>query len=196
VTTPLAPDFQSALSALTEALRSLEQPAALIGGLAVIARGVPRFTIDIDAIVQAEGLDVDRLWSALRNTGFQPCVDDAAEFARQRQVLLLRHTASGMPVDVSLGWLTFERETIDRATPVDLGGVWIPVALPEDLVIFKAIAWRDVGKSDITELIVRHHSQIDMERVRRALTQFYEILEIPERLADFEQLVSEALAQD
>jgi len=61
-----APDFRPALEALSRALAALDSPAMLIGGLAVIARGVPRLTIDIDAVVQAEGLDVDRIWAVLR----------------------------------------------------------------------------------------------------------------------------------
>ncbi len=44
------PDLRAALAALASALRSIDKPAMLIGGLAVIARGVPRVTIDIDAV--------------------------------------------------------------------------------------------------------------------------------------------------
>ena len=38
---------------------ALGQPAMIIGGIAVIARGVPRHTIDIDATVAAANLDFD-----------------------------------------------------------------------------------------------------------------------------------------
>jgi hypothetical protein len=190
-----APDIQSALSALAAVLRALRHPAMLIGGLAVIARGVPRFTIDIDAVIRAEGLDVDRLWGVLRNSGFEPRVENAAEFARQRQVLLLHHPASGMPVDLSLGWLAFEEDAIARATPVDFGGVCLPVATPADLVVLKAVAWRGIDRSDITELVVRHHSDMNFDLIRNTLAGFFEVLDEPERLREFDQLVADALAQ-
>ena len=189
------PDFRPALAALSRALAALGRPAMIIGGVAVIARGVPRLTIDIDAVVHSEGLDVDRLWAVLRDSGLEARVTDAAEIARERLVLLLRHLTSGVTVDLSLGWLNFEREAIERATAVDLGGVRVPVATPEDLVVLKAVAWRGIDKSDITELIVRHHPDMDFERIRTTLAQFFEVLEIPERLVEFDRLVSDALKE-
>jgi hypothetical protein len=51
----------AALAACARALRRLARPAMIIGGLAVIARGVPRQTVDIDATIWAEGLDVDTI---------------------------------------------------------------------------------------------------------------------------------------
>jgi hypothetical protein len=191
-----APDLQAALSALANVLKTLGRPSMLIGGIAVIARGVPRLTVDVDAVIQAAGLDIARLWQVLRDSGFQPRVDDAEEFATERQVLLLRHAASGIPVDLSLGWMTFEEAAMARATPVDLGGVRLSVAVPEDLVVLKAVAWRNLDKSDITELVVRHHAGMDFDRIRSTLAAFFGVLEIPERLAEFDQLVSEALHQD
>ena len=191
-----APDIRPALAALSSALAALDRPAMLIGGLAVIARGVPRLTIDIDAVVHAEGLDVDRLWAVLRDSGLEARVADAAEIARERLVLLLRHRASGVTVDLSLGWVQFERDAMARATTVDLDGVRIPVATPEDLVVLKAVAWRGLDRSDITELIVRHHADMDFQRIRTTLAQFFEVLEIPERLAEFDRLVSDALQDE
>lgn len=41
------PDLPGALAALAAAFRDLDRPAMLIGGLAAIARGIPRQTIDI-----------------------------------------------------------------------------------------------------------------------------------------------------
>ena len=193
MTQSATPDFRSALVALAGALKSIGRPAMLIGGLAVVARGVPRLTIDIDAVVDAEGLDVDRLWEVLRDSGLEARVIDAATLARERLVLLLRHSASGVTVDLSLGWMPFEREAMERATTVDLGGVPVPVATPEDLVVLKAVAWRGVDKLDITELIVRHHSEMDFQRMRSTVAGFYELLEVPERLAEYDLLVSQSL---
>jgi len=55
------PDLPGALAALAEVFRALHRPAMIIGGLSVIARGIPRQTIDIDAVVQGEGLAFDAL---------------------------------------------------------------------------------------------------------------------------------------
>lgn len=192
---PATPDLPAALAALAGAFRHVGRPAMIIGGLAVIARGVPRQTIDIDAVIRADGLDIDTLIAAFGAAGFAPRVPDAAEFARQRQVLLLRHGASGVPLDLSLGWLPFEWDAIARATPVDLAGVTLQVATPEDLVVLKAVAWRDRDRGDIERLIVRHADAIDLQRVREVLSRFLEVLGESERLPAFEALVRRALDQ-
>ena len=103
-----------ALKALAAALGVLGQPAMIIGGIAVIARGVPRLTIDIDATVAAADLDLGQVVATLATHGITPRVADAVDFARTHQVLLLRHEPTGTPLEVSLAWLPFEIEALAR----------------------------------------------------------------------------------
>jgi len=58
-----------AMACLERALSSLGRPHMLIGGLAVIARGVARNTDDVDATVWAADLDVKDLVRALSEEG-------------------------------------------------------------------------------------------------------------------------------
>jgi hypothetical protein len=185
----------AALRALAGALRELHAPAMVIGGIAVIARGVPRQTVDIDAAVWGEGLDVDGVAAVLGRHDLIPRIDDALAFARERQVLLVRHGPSGTPVDVSFAWLPFERAALDRAEPFDFAGVVIPVAQPEDLVVYKAVAWRERDRSDIERLLLRHAGVVDLDRVRGLVRQFADALDEPERVDQFEALVRRALGR-
>jgi hypothetical protein len=181
-----------ALADLAGALRTVGQPAMIIGGIAVIARGVPRDTVDIDATIWAEHVDIEHLFSILEAHGIVPRIPDARSFARLHQVLLLRHASSGTPLEVSLAWLPFEREALGRATMVDFGGVNVPVAQPEDLLVYKAIAWRDRDRADVERLLVRYARSIDLQRVRSLIEEFARVLEAPERLAEFEAIVRRA----
>jgi len=47
-----------ALAAVQAALDQVGAPAMIIGGMALIARGIPRLTRDIDATVWGEGLEL------------------------------------------------------------------------------------------------------------------------------------------
>jgi hypothetical protein len=179
----------AALGAVAGAFRELGVPAMIIGGVAVIARGVPRQTIDVDGTVWAEALDLDRLFDALRGHGLIPRIADARDFARQRQVLLLRHEASGTPVEVSLAWLPFEREALERATVEDIAGVSVPVASAEDLIIYKTVAWRDRDRSDVERLLVLYGSGVNLDRIRSIVGEIASVLDEPGRLAEFEAIV-------
>jgi hypothetical protein len=182
-----------ALRALAAALDALRQPAMIIGGIAVIARGVPRQTIDIDATVAAADLDLEQVVETLAAHSITARIDDALVFARAHQVLLLRHGPTGTPLEVSLAWLPFEMEALERATVVDFGGVRIRVATAEDLVVYKAIAWRDRDRGDIERLLLRHRKAMNFTRVRALVGEFGAAMDEPDRLHDFDALVRRTL---
>ncbi|MEA2564123.1 MAG: hypothetical protein QOH06_5627 [Acidobacteriota bacterium] len=165
----------------------------IIGGMAVIARGVPRLTVDVDATIWGADVELLDLFEILAKQGIVPRVRDALEFARERQVLLLRHDPTGTPMEVSIAWLPFEREALENATPVEFAGVQVPVALPEDLVIYKALAWRDQDRSDIERLFVLHGKGMDLEKIRGLVSEFARILGEPQRVEEFEALLRRAL---
>jgi hypothetical protein len=183
----------SALAATAAALESLPTRSMIIGGIAVIARGLPRQTIDIDATVWAESIDPETLLQAFAQHLLLPRIGDALDFARRHQMLLLRHEPSGTPVDLSLAWLPFEREALQRSTVVDFGGVSIHVAAPEDLIVYKAVAWRDRDRSDIERLLTRYRGEVDLDRIRALVREFALALDDPHRVDEFEALVVRAL---
>src|SRR5262249_30358425 len=65
VVSPLGDPLLGAMAALRTALLEVGEPHMLIGGTAVILRGVARVTDDIDAAVWAEHLDVEHLLAVL-----------------------------------------------------------------------------------------------------------------------------------
>jgi hypothetical protein len=152
----------------------------LIGGVAVVARGVARLTDDVDATVVGAELDLDAAITILSRHGIIPRIADATRFARQSQVLLLRHVPSDTPLDLSLAWLQFELDAIERAERLDLSGVDAPVATAEDLLVYKAIAWRPRDRDDIERLMAAGHS-IDLVRVQATVEELAEALDEPER---------------
>lgn len=162
----------------------------LIGGLAVIARGAPRHTTDVDATVWAPGLDISRALAAFQDQSIVPRVANVQEVAAQAQILLLTHPPSAVDLDVSLAWMPFEEEALDAATPVDFGEkLMVPTARPEDLVIYKVVPWRERDRTDIERLLLRHGDTIDLGRVRRHVRQLAELLENPERADEFEAIL-------
>jgi hypothetical protein len=183
----------SALAALASALKSSPAPSMIIGGIAVIAYGVPRQTIDIDATVSAARTNLNELVELFAKHDIQPRIEHALRFAQERQVLLLTHVPSGVPLDVSLAWLPFEEEALGRARRIDFGGVWISVASPGDLIVYKAIAWRERDRTDIERLLISRFDEIDLDYVRARVREFAEVIEDPERPGRLELLIQQAI---
>jgi hypothetical protein len=160
--------LEGALAALATALGTIGAPWMIIGGPAVIARGVRRMTTDIDAAVRGDAVRVDQLLDAFARSGIEPRIDDAAAFARRNLVLLLRHRATGVELDVSLSWTAFEHDALASATPARFGTVRVPMATAEALVVFKSLAARPQDIEDATTLLLLH-PEIDLARVRTAV---------------------------
>lgn len=184
--------LREALSDLRDAMTGLGCPAMIVGGLAVIARGVPRLTTDIDATVWGSDITLDRLLDELALHRIVLRIPEGREFAQRRQVLLLLHRPTGTPLEVSIAWLPFEEEAIRRATLVDFGGVVVPVAQAEDLIVYKSVAWRDRDKDDVERLLTLHHRDIDLDRVRALVRDFADALGEPGRIEEFAAILDRA----
>ena len=86
----------------------------LIGGLALQRWGEPRETVDVDlTLLTGFGGEEQFIQKLLKQ--FQGRVEDAAEFARTRRVLLLR-SGSGVGIDIALGALPFEESAVARSS--------------------------------------------------------------------------------
>jgi len=181
-----------ALRALTQSFDELGSPSAIIGGVAVIANGVPRATVDVDATVSAQAVEPEQLAAALARHDIVPRIDNAVEFARSRHVFLATHRPSGVSVDVSLAWLPFEEEAIAAAVTCDFAGVRIRVPRPEDLVIYKMVAARPRDLDDVENLLLVHGRAMNLGRVRAVVADFAAVLEDAERPAALERLLREA----
>lgn len=116
-------------------------------------------------------------------------IENAVAFAGSNRVLLLRHEASGTSVDLSLGQLGFEKDTVRRARRLVAFGTTIPVASPADLVILKAVAGRPHDYADIFTLLDAN-PRLDLARVRRIVGEFAEALEAPDLRDELEAVLA------
>ncbi len=181
--------LERAIRALAAGLERSKRPSMIIGGVAVIARGVPRLTRDVDAAVMGEATDLDQLLAALATQAIRPRIEDAIAFARESLVLLLRHEPSGVDVDVSLAWLPFEVEALAEAELIDLGRFQVRAARAEDLVIYKALAWRPQDQQDVERLLALHGAGMDLARVRRVVRELALAIDEPDRAPAVERLI-------
>jgi hypothetical protein len=179
--------------AVAKALLTFPERGMFVGGVAVIAHGVAR-TVRVVEATLATVADIEHVLSQLGKCSLVPRIDDAVAFARARQVMLLRHEPSGVDVDLSLAWLPFELDALAGAEERRLAGMNITVARAEDLVIYRAVAWRPQDQEDVEHLVALHGASIDFDRVRRVVAELALVLETPERLSELDAVVKRGLA--
>lgn len=185
--TPGITQFLEPLAALQRLLEHFNNQGVIIGGIAASLLGQPRLTADLDAVILLSTEDLPRLITAAAIQEMLPRIPDAELFARKNRVLLLRHQASGINVDISLGVLPFEAELVARSQLFRFGNLYLRLPTAEDLIILKAVAHRIKDLADIQSIVVSH-PDLDKERIRFWVEQFGEALDLPELWRDIEKL--------
>jgi hypothetical protein len=152
----------------------------------VLRWGEPRETVDVDLTLLTGFGGEDPFIDALLER-YEARVDEAAEFARSRRVLLLR-APSGVGLDIALGGLPFEETAVNRSSlfsfPPD---VPLRTCSAEDLVVLKAFAARPKDWMDVEGVIVRQTGKLDWPYVRAQLSPLVELKDAPEILDELEK---------
>jgi hypothetical protein len=118
---------------------------------------------------------------------YEPRIANVREFALRNRVLLLR-TKSGIGIDVALGALPFEEDSILRAVEIEMSpGVALRFCTPEDLIVMKAFANRDLDWRDIQMTIIRQKDTLDWNYIRQQIEPLLMLKEEPEILTKLER---------
>ena len=155
--------LRNALASISNELGTRNVRYALIGGLAASLRGRVRATDDVDLIILCSLDEALALDSSLRQSEFSSLVEDVEEVAKSALLIPLIHSPTNIQLDLAIGLSGFEREIVERADPMILGGIEVFVATAEDLILLKLIADRPQDRQDIRGIVEVQAEQIDWD---------------------------------
>jgi len=181
--------YREPLEAVQNLISRFNHQGVVIGGIAVSVLGRARFTADIDAMFLLSIDDIPRFLEEAKLEGIEPRVANAAEFARQSRVLLLRHVPTDTEIDISLGILPFEQEMVERSAVQEFDDTLsVRLPTPEDLIVMKAIAHRSQDMADIRTLAAKYPN-LDISRIKRWITDYAELLYAPDLWDEIKQIL-------
>lgn len=163
-----------------------------IGGVAVQRWAEPRVTFDADlTLLTGFGSEESYLDSLL--SGFKPRQADARSFALRNRVFLLS-ASNGVPLDVALGAVPFEENSVRRASPWQTkDGPTLLTCSAEDLIVHKAFASRAQDWADIERVILRQGSSLNLAQIWQELEPLAAAKEEPSILSRLRTLFDENL---
>ena len=158
-----------------------------IGGLALQRWGEPRETVDAD-LTLLTGFGAEEPFIQILLQHFEGRIPGAAQFARERRVLLLR-SSKGVGLDVALGAMPFEELVVQRSSFFDYPPkITLRTCSAEDLIVLKAFAARGQDWVDVERIIVRQTGNLDWTYILLQLRPLAELKEAPEIVDQLERL--------
>ena len=124
---------------------------ALAGGMAVIARGYARFTVDLDLLTTDVRVLQPAIWKELRDAGIP--VDVRKGDFDDPLAGVVRIGTKPETIDVVVGRWKWEQRVIDRAEPLEVDGRLIRVPITSDLILLKLSAGGSIDQQDIIRLL-------------------------------------------
>lgn len=185
--------LKSLLSPLTTLIKFFSESKIkniIIGGVAASLLGKARFTADIDSLIFVDDENLADFFKTAAKYGLLPRIKDVLEFALKNRVILLKHQASNINIDLSLGLLPFEMQALKRSRNFKIGKLQIVLPTPEDLIIMKAVANRPIDLEDIRN-ILEINPKLDVKYIKYWVKEFSEILELPEMYEGIKKLLAD-----
>lgn len=140
----------------------------IIGGIANIVWGEPRFTRDIDIKVWVNQEKMEDFIREVKKN-FHIMVEDPMSFIQKTMVLPVK--IQEVKVDFIFASLKYEEEALKRIKIKRINKIKIRVCSPEDLIIHKAISERAKDWEDIQGIILRQ-KKLDFRYILRWLRYF------------------------
>lgn len=165
------------LRKLANELEKLGITYLVTGSMATIAYGEPRFTNDIDVVVDLKANDVSAFCDAFPNPDFYLPRDYVADSVRRQFQFNILHPASGLKIDVMIPSNSeFDRSRLQRGMRLgeDTGSpAWF--ASPEDVIIKKLEYFREGGSEkhvrDILGVLRIQAEKIDRDYITKWVVQ-------------------------
>jgi hypothetical protein len=166
----MATPVEIALRRAVADLNALKIQWALVGGLAISVRAVPRFTKDLDfAVAVAGDPEAEDVVHRLRGRGYRPVEVLEQEYVERLSGVRLERDGSDVVVDLLFASSGIEGEVVAAATRLEvLPQLTAPVATTGHLIALKVLAGRNQDLTDL-ESLLPSASVADLDAARSAV---------------------------
>jgi hypothetical protein len=190
----VASPVEQALRHAVADLDALNARWALIGGLAISVRSIPRFTKDLDfAIAVADDSEAEDIEHRLRGRGYRPVEIIEQDYVERLSGVRPEGAGSDAVVDLLFASSGIENEVVASATRLEvLPGLTAPVATTGHLIALKTLAGRNQDLTDL-ESLIPGASTADLETARESvrLIQVRGFNREQDVISDLEKLIAD-----
>lgn len=136
------------LSRLVPALERAQVPYMLTGSVASSTHGLPRSTRDLDIVIAPTRAQLVALMQEFPGDRYYADEQQALQALASRSQFNVIDFATGWKTDFIIAQdSSYARSALSRRMQIDLAGITVAVAAPEDVIIAK-LQWATLSKSE------------------------------------------------
>ncbi|MBL7158101.1 MAG: nucleotidyltransferase [Candidatus Omnitrophica bacterium] len=183
----------SKLKKIIRLLSSEKIEYAILGGIAVLVYGEPRFTADIDINIIFDRKRVGELVRAAKKHNIFPVARDSKKIAEKTGVLCLKlkEKRESFFVDIIIAENMLEFSAIKRSRLKKIDSIKARFVSPEDLVIHKITGARAHDFDDLQSVLRRQKGKLDLRYITKWLKKI-DVANGTSLRKEFKQLIAEA----
>ncbi|MFH0791886.1 MAG: hypothetical protein V1905_01595 [bacterium] len=142
-------EIENLLIKIADILEDLKIPYIITGGMAVSVWGRPRYTADIDIVVEMIPQNINLLAKKLLTIDKDAYISEEAmqEALKNKGEFNFIHPQSGLKVDFWVIGDNFEKQKIKRGIYKKIDNARVCFSSPEDLILSK-LQWYKISPSD------------------------------------------------
>lgn len=159
-------ELEDVALAFDRACRETDVAYAFVGGLAVMAWGQPRATVDIGVLLAYHEEDIPGLDGALAGEDLDVRARDLRLSLKDGSHVTVFDDRSRFHVDVKPALEPLEKEEVERAEEIEFEGARLRFAPPEDTIAFKLRFGSPRDLDDARSILARQRGRLDRDRLR------------------------------
>ncbi len=139
----------------------------LIGGIAVIAYGNPRTTVDIDIIIQLEKEDIKEFAEFLKSEGFFSDPHDLKKALHEKSHFTAEMKDTLFRIDLKGVYSKNDRRTMNNRKKIEFEGIPMFIASPEDTIAHKLLYGSEQDINDAEGIYIRQLKRLNISYLKK-----------------------------
>lgn len=140
----------------------------IVGGIAVLAYGTPRTTMDADIIIQMDTKNLKMFAKYLADNHFHSKSSDIENAFRDKSHFSALDSESLFRLDIKGVYNEMDNRTLKNRCAVNYSGIRIYLESPEDTIANKLVFGSEQDIKDADGIFVRQLPKLDMQYLKNA----------------------------
>ncbi len=158
--------LDAVLSTAEDVLRACRVDHVFVGGVTVLAFGMPRTTTDVDVIAAVEPRKIPRVVEGFHRAGFAVSAQDLRDALVEGGHVTVHDTRSVYRIDLVPARTAAHREALQTKRRVAWRGRRLPFAAPEHTIVMKLRWGSEQDLEDALAIYVRQKERLDLRAMR------------------------------